>query len=321
MADVEGVGLCRRMTVCVKVVSLLPLVLGLCWSVLVRGMAASPAAFKRVLVTGANKGIGREICRRILADVEDSYVILGSRSVERGEAAVRTLLEQEPASEGRLEMVQIDVEDDASVAAAVETIVARHGADAPLYGLCNNAGIGFGHTIPETLSANFYSQVRVASAFVPLLNPETGRICNIASASGPNYVRDLDGDLKALFTSKETTMEELDAELQRQSALTDYDGSAYGLSKAAVNIWTRAVLAPEHPNLKVNSCSPGYVLTDLTAGMGATKKPEDSTCHVAPLFLLFGEPEGNGRYYGSDAVRSPIDVYRGPGEPPYVADD
>ena len=54
-----------------------------------------------------------------------------------------------------------------------------------------------------------------------------------------------------------------------------------------------------------------YILTDLTAGMGASTKPEDSNCHVAPLYLLFGEdlphPEVNkGRYYGSDAVRSPI---------------
>ena len=34
-----------------------------------------------------------------------------------------------------------------------------------------------------------------------------------------------------------------------------------------------------------------YILTDLTAGMGATKRPEDSNCHVAPLHLLFGDVE------------------------------
>ena len=33
--------------------------------------------------------------------------------------------------------------------------------------------------------------------------------------------------------------------------------------------------------------------------------------------LLFGELEGNGRYYGSDAKRSPLDKYRSPGSPPY----
>ena len=129
--------------------------------------------------------------------------------------------------------------------------------------------------------------------------------------------------MKQLFTSRETTWEQLDAVLQRQAACTDYEGIAYGLSKAAVNQWTMQ-LAAAHPSFKINSCSPGYILTDLTAGMGATKRPEESNCHVAPLFLLFGDvpqPETNrGRYYGSDAVRSPIDVYRGPGDPPYVGD-
>ena len=170
---------------------------------------------------------------------------------------------------------------------------------------------------------NFYGSVRTCDHFLPLVEPDGGRVCNIASASGPNYVRGLDGPAKTLFTSRDTTRDALEAELQRASALTDYEGVAYGLSKAAVNLWTMQ-LAAAHPNLKINSCSPGYILTDLTEGMGATKKPEDSNCHVAPLFLLFGDvphPEVNkGRYYGSDAVRSPIDVYRGPGDPPYEGD-
>ena len=181
----------------------------------------------------------------------------------------------------------------------------------------------FGRSIKETLATNFYGTVRTCEHFIPLLDPAEGRICNIASASGPNYVRGLDGDKKELFTSRSTTLEMLEAELQSAAALTDYEGVAYGLSKAAVNQWTMQ-LAAANPSLKINSCSPGYILTDLTAGMGATKRPEESNCHVAPLFLLFGDvpqPEANpGRYYGSDAVRSPIDVYRGPGDPPYEGD-
>ena len=47
----------------------------------------------------------------------------------------------------------------------------------------------------------------------------------------------------------------------------------YGMSKALLNSYTM-MLAREHPKLKINSCSPGYILTDLTAGMGATKRPE-----------------------------------------------
>ncbi len=96
----------------------------------------------------------------------------------------------------------------------------------PLHGLCNNAGIGFGKSIPVTLSANFYSQKRVAEAFIPLLDPERGRICNVASASGPNYVRTLDPPLQELFTSPGTTPAMLQEELERQAALTDYEGVA-----------------------------------------------------------------------------------------------
>jgi NAD(P)-dependent dehydrogenase (short-subunit alcohol dehydrogenase family) len=277
-------------------------------------------AVRRVLVTGANKGIGREICRRILADVPDSYVILGSRNALRGKDAVRTILKQEPSAEGRIEMVVLDVESDESVAAAVASIAARFPNEPePLHGLCNNAGIGFGKSIPATLSANYYSQKRVAEAFIPLLNPARGRICNIASASGPTYVRTLDTKLRELFTSPATTPKMLQEELERQARTANEEDVAYGLSKAAVNQWTRQ-LAREHPSLVINSCSPGYVLTDLTRGMGATNTPEQSNCHVAPLFLLFDEAvPASGWYFGSDAVRSPLDRYRGPGDPPYVA--
>ena len=55
-------------------------------------------------------------------------------------------------------------------------------------------------------------------------------------------------------------------------------------------------LQREFPNLLVNTCSPGYVLTDLTAGMGASKTPEQSNCHVAPLHLLFGDDVARAWY-------------------------
>jgi hypothetical protein len=45
-------------------------------------------------------------------------------------------------------------------------------------------------------------------------------------------------------------------------------------------------------------------------------KPPAAGAH-APLFLLFGEPEGSCRFYGSDAQRSPLDRYRAPGTEPY----
>lgn len=38
------------------------------------------------------------------------------------------------------------------------------------------------------------------------------------------------------------------------------------------------------------------------------------------MFLLFADPAGSGRYYGSDAQRSPLDRYRAPGTPAYAGD-
>eukprot|EP00967_Tisochrysis_lutea_P102164 scaffold153670_cov33-Tisochrysis_lutea.AAC.2 len=94
----------------------------------------------------------------------------------------------------------------------------------------------------------------------------------------------------------------------------DYANDAYGLSKACVNAYTR-ILAREHPALTINSCTPGFILTDLTMGMGATNPPEKGT--GAPLYCLLGDVQGSGCYYGSDSQRSPLDRYRAPGDPPY----
>ena len=107
---------------------------------------------------------------------------------------------------------------------------------------------------------------------------------------------------------------------------------AYGLSKALLNSYTMA-MAREHPKLKVSACSPGMIDTDIFLGalprfvpaclvsflarkLVGAKTPDEGT--VAPMHLLFGELEGNGRYYGSDAKRSPLDTYRSPGTAPYA---
>ena len=109
----------------------------------------------------------------------------------------------------------------------------------------------------------------------------------------------------------------------------------YGLSKALLNASTVA-LAREHPSLKVNACSPGMINTDLVNDfvpwfvpkflarfvfkyVVMAKTPDQGT--VAPCHLLFGDLQGNGRYYGSDAKRSPLDVPRDPGTPEYTGSE
>merc|ERR1711924_4331 len=107
----------------------------------------------------------------------------------------------------------------------------------------------------------------------------------------------------------------------------DPHGRPYGVSKALVNSIT-LLLARQHPNLVVNSCSPGDTLTAMTKETFkrqlAAKSPEELGLQPpelgarCPCFLMMAESVGHGWYYGSDCKRSPMDVYRVPfKDPPY----
>ena len=102
-------------------------------------------------------------------------------------------------------------------------------------------------------------------------------------------------------------------------------GDAYGLSKACLNAYT-VELARTNPTLTVNACTPGFIETDMTrpyadargvapAEMGMLSPAEGTR---STMHLLFGEVGGSGWYFGSDAVRSPLDRYRSPGDPPFT---
>jgi NAD(P)-dependent dehydrogenase (short-subunit alcohol dehydrogenase family) len=133
--------------------------------------------------------------------------------------------------------------------------------------------------------------------------------------------------MKGFFLDPRTDWQALDRLMNECAARGLGDGDAYGLSKACANTYTQN-LALEHPALRINACTPGFIETDMTrryveesgkspAELGLKAPSEGAR---AALFLLFGEPAGNGRYYGSDAKRSPLDRYRSPGSPEYTGD-
>ncbi len=293
---------------------------------------------KRIVVTGANKGIGRAVVEAILDQHEDTTVLLGSRDPERGEAARAAIVAERPASAERLHVLPLDVASDASVAAAVAEVGRRWPGEAtPLYAVVNNAGIGVGAAdLAPVLQVNTLGVRRVCEAFVPLLATGRGRIVNITSASGPSFVAGCSDARRKALVSEAVTWAQLEAliaeclQLQGADAFAEAglgNGQPYGLSKALANAYT-VMLARENPGLRINACTPGFIATDLTRpyteGSGKTaaelgmKPPAEGT--RSTLFLLFGQPEGNGRYYGSDAVRSPMDRYRAPGAPAYAPD-
>jgi len=271
---------------------------------------------KRVFVTGGNKGVGKAICEKILKDFPDTCVCLGARDSARGEAAVESIA-QAIGDKSRIEFVNIDVSDDASVATAASTMLEKYGPGS-FFGLVNNAGIGFGNSLTDTVQINAYGPKRVTEAFLPLLKRPGGRVVNIASASGPMFVAKLGGGdaQRSVFLDPATTWEQLHAQIQARIASTgNSDQDAYGFSKACLNMYTMQA-AQQYSDLVISSCTPGFIDTDLTAGMGATGTPEQGA--RSPLYCLFDESAGTGCYYGSDAVRSPLDRYRGPGDPPYI---
>ena len=289
---------------------------------------------QRVVVTGANKGIGRATVAAVLEARDDTFVFLGSRSEERGAQARQTLVSEHPDWAERIEVLALDVADDASVEAAAERVGATL-AHERLYGIVNNAGIGLGGEPMRTVvNVNTVGPKRVIDAFLPLTRPD-GRVVNVSSASGPMFVARCRDDRRRQLTAPEVTWEAIEALIEECLALDesggDFEaagfggGNAYGLSKACLNAYTMA-LARQHPNMTINACTPGYIATDLTLPRARGKDPAElgmkppAEGTKATLHLLLGDPGGSGWYFGSDAQRSPLDRYRSPGDPPYVGD-
>ena len=144
---------------------------------------------RRILITGANKGIGLALTRRCLLDHTDTHVILGVRSLERGRLAVAVLAAEQPSWTSRLTLLQIDVASEASVSAAAARfceMMQGCGAE-PLYAICNNAGIA-GGTLEDILTTNTMGPRRVDAAFLPLLDRQAGRIVMVLTRHHTCYI-------------------------------------------------------------------------------------------------------------------------------------
>src|SRR5665213_3301573 len=107
------------------------------------------------LVTGANKGIGREISRQLAA--KGTLVLMGARDRERGENAVAELRAQ-----GSVEFIQIDVTSQSSVDRAAAEVERRHGR---LDVLVNNAGVAFDWFPASELSVDILEKTFETNVF------------------------------------------------------------------------------------------------------------------------------------------------------------
>ena len=233
---------------------------------------------KRVaLVTGANQGVGFQVAKEL---VENGVTVLvGSRSLERGEAAAQQIGPGATA-------IQLDVTDGASIAAAAQRIREEIGH---LDLLVNNAAIS--NTRKGDLSLAEYAKTSRASnasldeiravwetkvfgplavyqAMLPLLRESSdARIVNVSSGVGS-----------------------LTANADPAHPYHANFGPIYPASKAALNAMTLAMMVElESTDIKVNIVSPAFTKTNLNLFQG-TESVEDGSREVVRVALL--GPEG-----------------------------
>ena len=79
-----------------------------------------------------------------------------------------------------------------------------------MYGLVNNAGIGWGNTADAIMNTNVYGVKRMSEAFIPLLDAANGRVVNLGSGAGPMYVRKQDQATITFLSTQTVTWAELE---------------------------------------------------------------------------------------------------------------
>ena len=228
---------------------------------------------------------------------------MGSRSEERGNAAIQELISEDAKCEGKVELVKVDVSDPASITEAAANLKAKLG-DKKLYALVNNAGTGFAHkpTREAVLKTNYYGPKFMCDAMIPLIQNDGGRIVNMGSGMGVLYVVQCDDEVKKFLSSEQITWEQLDTYVKETYDKLD-DDLGFKLTKAALHKYTE-ICAKQNPTLLLSVVSPGFVETNMSKGMNAPMKPHEGT--VSARHGLFADLTGSGFYYGSDAKRSPL---------------
>jgi len=232
-----------------------------------------------VLVTGANAGLGYYTARHLA--VKGNYTVLvGSRSLAKATDAIAKLKAEEPSiAASVLEPIEIDITNDASIAAAADRVGDTHGR---LDILINNAGIsgdaarGMRANFNAIYDTNVVGTAAVTEAFIPLLRKSTApaparRIVNVSSSVGSlAYAR------------------------AGQAVVPQY--TPYSVSKAALNmlsLYTMHRLKAD--KIAVVMTTPGYCGTALN-NFNGVKDPADGALNTVHAATLGSYEDMNGKF-------------------------
>lgn len=229
---------------------------------------------KRIaLVTGANRGIGKEIARQLAS--MDMSVILACRDELKG----KQVAEEMRADGIEFDVQAVDVSNVESVQALIQKVQHNYGR---LDVLVNNAGIILDRgkslieldesILRQTFETNFYGALRLSQGFFPMmLKHGYGRIVNVSSGLGAFEILQGKGGLKS-------------------------SSSVYRMSKTMLNALT-CLLATETMgmDIKVNAVCPGRVRTDM-GGKDAPSSVEEGA-DTAVWLATLDQDGPNGQFF------------------------
>ncbi|QIW99566.1 hypothetical protein AMS68_005084 [Peltaster fructicola] len=240
-----------------------------------------------VLITGANTGLGYEAVKALLATSE-SHILLGTRSIQKGQDAIAKLQSEVPNSKSTIEVLQVDVTSDESIEKAFNEVSSKHDH---LDVLVNNAGVNLERDAQDgklslreawmgMWSTNVVGAHIMSHTFMPLLiKSKTPRLIFITSGTSSLIeTQNFDGPLARINASPKAGW----PKPAEANPVIGYRSSKTGMNML-VTQWARVL---REDGVKVFAVSPGFLATNLNSLSGdALRKMGAIEPHIGGEFL------------------------------------
>jgi len=228
-------------------------------------------AKKVILITGANTGLGYEVVKSLYKSKTPYEIIVGTRTVSKGEAAVDSIKKEISSSPSTLSVIQFDLSSDESIEEGLKSVENKFGR---IDTLINNGGASFDReiqngnmTIREGWNASWDTnvagtQVLTTAAIPLLLKSSDPRLMFLTSGTSSIIeTENLDTEPSKRINSSPPAGWPKNTQLNPMEA---YRSSKFGLNML-MRQWHRILL---NDGVKVWSISPGFLATGL-ANVGA----------------------------------------------------